>query len=43
MIRMIEEVGRIPIERDSLYHEIKSEEVKKTTGPRLTALPIAGA
>ena len=22
MVRMIEEAGRIPIERDSLYHEI---------------------
>jgi aminodeoxyfutalosine synthase len=30
MIRMIEEVGRIPIERDSLYHEIVEEEVLVT-------------
>ena len=43
MIRMIEEVGRIPIERDSLYHEIKSEEPIKTTAPRLTAVPMATA
>jgi len=43
MIRMIEEVGRIPIERDSLYREIKSDEPIKSTGHRLTALPIASA
>lgn len=43
MIRMIEEVGRIPIERDSLYHEIKSEEPVRSSGPRLTAVPMAGA
>jgi len=38
MIAMITEVGRIPIERDSLYHEIKSDEPAK---PRLTAVPMA--
>jgi 2-iminoacetate synthase ThiH len=38
---MIEEVGRIPIERDSLYHEIKSEEPVKKQGPRFTAIPVA--
>ena len=40
MIRMIEEVGRIPIERDSLYHEIVSEPVQERVAPRLTALPV---
>lgn len=43
MIRMIEEVGRVPIERDSLYHEIKSENSPMKSGPRLTALPLASA
>lgn len=41
MIRMIEEVGRIPIERDSLYHEIASEAVAAApVAPRFTALPV---
>ncbi|HTQ09795.1 MAG TPA: CofH family radical SAM protein [Fimbriimonadaceae bacterium] len=39
MIAMIEEVGRIPVERDSLYNEIASEPPKP---PRIP-LPVAGA
>jgi aminodeoxyfutalosine synthase len=39
MIKMIEEVGRIPIERDSLYHEIVSEEAPK----KRIALPVLQA
>jgi aminodeoxyfutalosine synthase len=40
MIKMIEEVHRIPVERDSLYNEIIREEpVKKER--QLTALPVA--
>ena len=41
MIKMIEEVGRIPIERDSLYHEIKSDEPVKNKEHRFTPLPLA--
>jgi aminodeoxyfutalosine synthase len=42
MIRMIEEVGRIAIERDSLYNEIVSEEpATLSTGPKLSPLPMA--
>lgn len=42
MIRMIEEVGRIAIERDSLYNEIRDEDRPEMTSPRqLTALPMA--
>jgi aminodeoxyfutalosine synthase len=41
MIRMIEEVGRIPIERDSLYNEIVSEEPVAAPEPRLSPLPMA--
>ncbi|HRF61265.1 MAG TPA: CofH family radical SAM protein [Fimbriimonadaceae bacterium] len=45
MVRMIEEAGRIPIERDSLYHEIvRDEHVSPgSKGPRLTAIPVARA
>jgi aminodeoxyfutalosine synthase len=39
MIAMIEEVGRIPIERDSLYNEIKSEPPKVA---HRMPLPVAG-
>jgi len=38
MIRMIEEAGRIPIERDSLYHEVKS--VSEPEKPIRTFIPI---
>lgn len=44
MIRMIEEVGRVPVERDSLYREIVREPqspAKTGSGGRFTALPIA--
>lgn len=40
MIRMIEEVGRIAVERDSLYNEIVRDE-EHVPVPRLTALPMA--
>lgn len=40
MVEMIEEVGRIPIERDSLYNEIKSEAPRKAVR---IPLPVAGA
>jgi aminodeoxyfutalosine synthase len=43
MIRMIEEVGRVAVERDSLYNEIVSDEpAKASTGPKLSPLPMAG-
>lgn len=41
MIRMIEEVDRIPIERDSLYHPIQSEPAPAAARERFTALPMA--
>lgn len=42
MRRMISEVGRIPIERDSLYNEIVREEVQAASAQRrLTAIPVA--
>jgi aminodeoxyfutalosine synthase len=44
MIDMIAEVGRIPVERDSLYREIKREpsDASKGNGKsrRLTAVPV---
>ncbi|MCB8932792.1 MAG: CofH family radical SAM protein [Fimbriimonadaceae bacterium] len=41
MVRMIEEAGRVPVERDSLYREIvRDEPVPK---PSKTPLPMAGA
>ena len=43
MIRMIEEAGRTPIERDSLYNDISTEQVQASLPRKLTALPIAGA
>jgi aminodeoxyfutalosine synthase len=40
MVRMIEEAGRVPVERDSLYHEIvRDEPVRAETGRML--LPMA--
>ncbi len=39
MIQMIEEVDRIPIERDSLYNEIKREELKEKMP--LMGIPVA--
>lgn len=41
MISMIREVGRIPIERDSLYHEIVTEEEPESAPKKLTAVPMA--
>jgi len=40
MIRMIEEVGRIAIERDSLYNEIVRDD-EPAPAPKLIALPMA--
>jgi aminodeoxyfutalosine synthase len=40
MIRMIQEVGRIPVERDSLYNEIIRQEVAVTDRRPLTALSV---
>ncbi len=39
MIRMIEEVGRVPIERDSLYHEIVRDEIPQAKVKRV-AIPV---
>src|SRR5579862_1512139 len=39
MVRMIQEVGRVPIERDSLYREITPEQLESTR--RLPLVPIA--
>ena len=43
MIHMILEAGRIPVERDSLYHEITSEQLAATVQParKITPLPMA--
>lgn len=41
MKEMILEAGRIPVERDSLYHEIVREEEAPKTKRHLTALPVA--
>jgi 2-iminoacetate synthase ThiH len=38
MIKMIEEAGRTPIERDSLYHEVQDEPVAATSSPTYIAL-----
>jgi aminodeoxyfutalosine synthase len=41
MVRMIEEAGRVPIERDSLYNEIvRSEGVPPSRARKLTAVPM---
>ena len=40
MIKMIEEVHRIPVERDSLYNEIVRDEPVKQDR-QLTAIPVA--
>ncbi|HWD42096.1 MAG TPA: CofH family radical SAM protein [Fimbriimonas sp.] len=40
MVRMIEEAGRIPIERDSLYREISADQLEATRRPSLVALPV---
>jgi aminodeoxyfutalosine synthase len=41
MIRMIQEVGRTPVERDSLYREISVEQLEATRQPKLTPIPMA--
>lgn len=42
MKRMISEVGRVPVERDSLYREVMREEAKAPPRERrLTAVPVA--
>ncbi len=41
MLRMINEAGRIPIERDSLYREISAEELQASVMPKLTPLPMS--
>ncbi|HRK20362.1 MAG TPA: radical SAM protein [Fimbriimonadaceae bacterium] len=42
MVRMIQEAGRIPIERDSLYREIvRSEGVSPSPRRKLSAVPMA--
>jgi len=41
MVRMINEAGRIPIERDSLYREISQEELQASVMPKLSPLPMA--
>ena len=43
MVQMIEEAHRIPVERDSLYHEITAEQLQSTVRPvrHLSPLPMA--
>ena len=41
MIRMIEEVGRIAVERDSLYNEIIRQNQPEQAGSTRTPLPMA--
>lgn len=41
MIKMIEEVHRVPVERDSLYNEIVRENEPAPRQRQLTALPVA--
>ena len=41
MVRMIEEAGRVPIERDSLYHEIVRDTPVAARAPSRVALPMA--
>jgi len=41
MVRMIQEAGRIPVERDSLYREITAEALQSTVQPKLSPLPMA--
>ncbi len=41
MVRMIEEAGRIPVERDSLYNEVSKEELQASVRPKLTPIPMA--
>jgi aminodeoxyfutalosine synthase len=41
MIQMIEEAGRVPVERDSLYNEITIDQLQSTVLPKLTPLKMA--
>lgn len=41
MIRMIEEVGRVAVERDSLYNEIVRQGQPEPAGSKRTSLPMA--
>ena len=43
MIDMIQEAGREPVERDSLYAEITLEELNATVQPKLSPLPMVTA
>jgi len=40
MVKMIEEAGRIPIERDSLYHEVPPEPTSETDRRERTFIPL---
>ncbi|HZT42806.1 MAG TPA: aminofutalosine synthase MqnE [Chthonomonadaceae bacterium] len=40
MVKMIEEAGRIPIERDSLYHEVPPEPVSEPDRRERTFIPL---
>jgi len=40
MVRMIQEAGRIPVERDSLYHEITPKVLQATIRPKLVPIPV---
>lgn len=42
MVRMIEEAGRIPVERDSLYNEIVREPAELRRERKLTPLTVSG-
>lgn len=41
MVAMIQEAGRVPVERDSLYNEITQEQLESTISSRFTPLPMA--
>jgi aminodeoxyfutalosine synthase len=41
MLKMIREVGRIPVERDSLYREISTQQLESTARPPLTPVPVS--
>jgi aminodeoxyfutalosine synthase len=41
--RLIEEAGRIPIERDTLYREVVRDQVNWHTGRDITSLPVTAA
>ncbi len=43
MVAMIQEAGRIPVERDCFYNEITTEQLHATVQPKLTPIPMARA